>query len=114
MTMIDNSIDNLEFDLDNLFLNGELLCETRQSGDFVIMYNNEILDSTDDFIEFGKLFSDILNNPRCPHCNSFNCYGISRVVGYFSNIDNWNNSKKSELKRRQVGNYWMKENETIK
>ena len=36
-------------------------------------------------------------------------YGISRVVGYFSRIDNWNNSKKQELKRRQKGNYWKKE-----
>lgn len=47
--------------------------------------------------------------PQCPHCSSENVYGISRVVGYFSVIDNWNNSKKSELKRRQKGNYWSKE-----
>jgi len=46
------------------------------------------------------------DTPTCPHCNSENVYGISRVVGYFSIIDNWNNSKKSELKRRQKGNYW--------
>ncbi len=47
--------------------------------------------------------------PQCPHCSSENVYGISRVVGYFSVIENWNNSKKSELKRRQKGNYWSKE-----
>jgi len=46
------------------------------------------------------------STPNCPYCNSDNVYGISRVVGYFSIIDNWNNSKKSELKRRQKGNYW--------
>ncbi|HUU77821.1 MAG TPA: anaerobic ribonucleoside-triphosphate reductase [candidate division Zixibacteria bacterium] len=44
--------------------------------------------------------------PLCPHCNSDNVYGMSRVVGYFSVIDNWNSSKKAELKRRQKGNYW--------
>ena len=46
------------------------------------------------------------DNPTCPYCNSDNVYGMSRVVGYFSIIDNWNKSKKSELKRRQKGNYW--------
>jgi anaerobic ribonucleoside-triphosphate reductase len=44
--------------------------------------------------------------PQCPCCNSKNVYGISRVVGYFSIIENWNVSKQSELKRRQQGNYW--------
>jgi len=42
---------------------------------------------------------------KCPKCGSKNCYGISRVVGYFSRIDNWNKSKIAELKDRQIGNY---------
>lgn len=48
-------------------------------------------------------------SPFCPHCNSDNVYGMSRVVGYFSIIENWNKSKKSELKRRQDGNYWAED-----
>ncbi|MBN1330866.1 MAG: hypothetical protein JXA54_15445 [Candidatus Heimdallarchaeota archaeon] len=55
-------------------------------------------------IEMGKACS-----PNCTYCHSDNVYGISRVVGYFSVIENWNNSKKAELKRRQEGNYWTKE-----
>ncbi|MBD3189844.1 MAG: hypothetical protein GF308_04335 [Candidatus Heimdallarchaeota archaeon] len=47
-----------------------------------------------------------LSQPNCPHCGSKNVYGISRVVGYYSVIDNWNKSKQAELKRRQKGNYW--------
>ncbi|NHJ32280.1 MAG: hypothetical protein FK732_05415 [Asgard group archaeon] len=47
--------------------------------------------------------------PYCPDCGSENVYGISRVVGYFSVIDNWNNSKQAELKRRQKGKYWYEE-----
>lgn len=47
--------------------------------------------------------------PRCPYCGSTNVYGISRVVGYYSVIDNWNKSKQAELKRRQEGNYWHTE-----
>jgi len=45
--------------------------------------------------------------PHCPYCGSDNVYGMSRVVGYFSIIENWNRSKKAELKRRQQGNYWF-------
>ncbi len=43
--------------------------------------------------------------PACPHCGSANVYGMSRVVGYFSKINNWNGSKKAELAARQKGNY---------
>jgi ribonucleoside-triphosphate reductase len=46
-----------------------------------------------------------MNKPICPICKSSNVYGISRVVGYFSIIENWNPSRKAELKRRQKGNY---------
>jgi len=42
---------------------------------------------------------------RCPHCDSTNVIGISRVVGYFSVIENWNRGKLAELKDRQKGNY---------
>ncbi len=37
--------------------------------------------------------------------NGRNVYGVSRVVGYFSRITNWNKSKVGELKDRQRGNY---------
>ncbi|MEM0475385.1 MAG: anaerobic ribonucleoside-triphosphate reductase [Candidatus Norongarragalinales archaeon] len=45
------------------------------------------------------------SEPRCPHCGSSNVYGISRVVGYFSRINNWNKSKLAEFRDRQRGNY---------
>jgi hypothetical protein len=31
--------------------------------------------------------------------------GMSRIVGYYSSIANWNRSKLAELKDRQAGNY---------
>lgn len=43
--------------------------------------------------------------PRCSHCGSTNVYGMSRVVGYFSKIENWNSSKKAEFNSRQKGTY---------
>lgn len=30
---------------------------------------------------------------------------MTRIVGYYSQVDNWNKSKKGELKDRQKGNY---------
>lgn len=41
----------------------------------------------------------------CPKCLSHNIYGMSRVVGYYSIIENWNESKQAELKDRQKGIY---------
>ncbi|NHJ49505.1 MAG: hypothetical protein FK733_17075 [Asgard group archaeon] len=57
----------------------------------------------------NKLESGETCSPNCPYCNSGDVYGMSRVVGYFSIIENWNRSKKAELKRRQQGNYWHDE-----
>lgn len=41
----------------------------------------------------------------CPHCGSENVYGMSRVVGYFTRINNWNAGKQAEFRDRQKGNY---------
>jgi ribonucleoside-triphosphate reductase len=41
----------------------------------------------------------------CGHCRSRRVYGMTRVVGYFSRVHNWNKSKLGELKDRQRGNY---------
>jgi len=39
-------------------------------------------------------------------------HGITRIVGYYSRVSNWNSSKLSELRDRRSGNYWgkMREN----
>ena len=44
---------------------------------------------------------------NCGHCESSNVYGITRIVGYYSRIDNWNKSKIGELKDRQKGAYGL-------
>lgn len=42
----------------------------------------------------------------CPSCGSADVVGETRVVGYFSKIQNWNKSKRyGELKARQKGRY---------
>jgi len=42
---------------------------------------------------------------RCSNCGSKNVIGMSRVVGYYSIIENWNDSKQAELRDRKNGNY---------
>jgi anaerobic ribonucleoside-triphosphate reductase len=43
---------------------------------------------------------------KCRHCGSDNVVGETRVVGYFSKIQNWNKSKRyGELVARQRGQY---------
>ena len=43
--------------------------------------------------------------PKCSHCGSTHVHGYSRVVGYFSIINNWNKGKLAEFKDRQEGDY---------
>jgi len=42
---------------------------------------------------------------RCGHCGSTDVHGLTRIVGYFSRVSNWNKSKHGELKDRQRGDY---------
>jgi ribonucleoside-triphosphate reductase len=58
--------------------------------------------------------AELVSCPSCKHefkvakcrcCGSANVYGISRVVGYYSKINNWNKSKTAEFRDRQKGDY---------
>jgi len=67
---------------------------------------NEVVKVTTQTLQKAELVhSHDSSKAVCPHCGSTNVYGMSRVVGYFSRIDNWNGSKKAELRDRQKGKY---------
>ena len=51
-----------------------------------------------------KTLEDLLTGKREPVALQH----MTRVVGYFSRIDNWNKSKLGELKDRQNGDYRIK------
>ncbi len=36
-------------------------------------------------------------------------YGVTRIVGYYSRVQNWNKSKIGELNDRHDGNYWYEQ-----
>jgi len=42
---------------------------------------------------------------NCNNCGSEDVYGVTRIVGYYSKITNWNKNKIGELKDRRSGNY---------
>jgi ribonucleoside-triphosphate reductase len=42
---------------------------------------------------------------QCDYCHSPDVYGVTRIVGYFSRISNWNKSKLGELRDRRRGDY---------
>jgi anaerobic ribonucleoside-triphosphate reductase len=41
----------------------------------------------------------------CSYCQSGDVYGVTRIVGYYSKISNWNKNKIGELEDRRLGNY---------
>lgn len=46
---------------------------------------------------------------KCDFCESLDVYNITRIVGYFSRVNNWNPSKLAELEDRHHGNYKVQE-----
>jgi ribonucleoside-triphosphate reductase len=46
---------------------------------------------------------------KCRHCASTDTYSVTRIVGYFSRINNWNPSKLAELDDRHAGDYKVRE-----
>lgn len=46
---------------------------------------------------------------KCGSCSSLDVYSVTRIVGYFSRVNNWNPSKLAELADRQAGDYAVKE-----
>ncbi|MFH1430855.1 MAG: anaerobic ribonucleoside-triphosphate reductase [Nanoarchaeota archaeon] len=53
--------------------------------------------------------SDGLYN-TCKNCGSEEVFGITRIVGYYSKIPNWNRSKLQELDARHQGKYIVGDN----
>ena len=51
---------------------------------------------------------------KCNKCGSTNVFGMSRVVGYYSIIENWNGSKQAEFEDRQKGSYKLDEKLSVK
>lgn len=79
-------------------------CDGRQPGVIVKYTKNGLMTrlpvAAIEAVEWGIL-EDVLVGRREPQVLQH----MTRVVGYFSRVENWNKSKVGELKDRQKGNY---------
>ena len=60
----------------------------------------------------GRVYSQVVDVSVAEQVENFrdNVYGETRVVGYFSKIENWNKSKaEGELEDRHKGNYLVED-----
>lgn len=104
LTAFDEAIGNHEF----LEIDGDIEADTPQEHVIkVLNYNKEVADTiTIDAIVGQKLGSVI----RALETGvTTRLYGITRIVGYFSRVQNWNKSKKVELADRHKGSYKLSE-----
>jgi anaerobic ribonucleoside-triphosphate reductase len=49
----------------------------------------------------GIAFCDLCGAAMCPVCGRHNVTQLSRVTGYISGVDGWNEAKKQELRDRK-------------
>ena len=79
-------------------------CADRQPGVIIKYTKNGLMTripvAAVEAVEWGIL-EDVLTGKREPQVLQH----MTRVVGYFSRVENWNKSKIGELKDRQKGNY---------
>jgi anaerobic ribonucleoside-triphosphate reductase len=52
----------------------------------------------------GIAYCPVCGAAMCPVCHRHNVTQLSRVTGYISSVDGWNEAKKQELKDRQRHN----------
>ena len=71
-------------------------------GAFTEVSISEIIEKVTEFSKAQK-FIDVINNIRPPIA----LHGITRIVGYYSNVNNWNKSKVGELRDRANGSYGL-------
>jgi Zn finger protein HypA/HybF involved in hydrogenase expression len=98
--------------------NLEIICEERRENgsDIIVVENSNIntdceghqfeVDLTEIFAvckdcESTQQFIDVFNGDR----HDIVLDGVTRIVGYYSRVKNWNKSKIGELRDRQSGQY---------
>ena len=59
---------------------------------YIKLKNGKVIETQDEYSQ------DLLK-----HIGSYDVVGMTRIVGYYSRVTNWNPSKLGELKDRQAG-----------
>lgn len=71
-------------------------------GAYVEVLISEIIQKVTDF-DKAQEFVKVIQNDRAPIVLN----GITRIVGYYSRVNNWNKSKVGELRDRAKGSYGL-------
>lgn len=71
-------------------------------GAFVEVTISEIVDKVTEFSK-AQEFIKVIENKRTPIV----LQGVTRIVGYYSRVNNWNKSKVGELRDRAKGDYGL-------
>jgi len=123
------SVDNMESELESSLELFETAIDAREnleiiryeerkdgSGDLLVIKNSNIhedIEGHETTVEVTEIFAkakdeksaqafvDVINNDR----KGVVLHGITRIVGYYSRVNNWNKSKVGELRDRNQQNY---------
>ena len=101
---------------DNLEIVSEVQCGGCNGSDIIVIENSNVAEDVEGHqttVEVPEIFAKCYNAEtaarflRVVNCdeNPIKCFGITRIVGYYSRVQNWNKSKIGELRDRQEGRY---------
>jgi len=122
-----NTMENVFMNSLELFVNEvdkydnlEIICEEQGKGcngsDLLVLENSDVSPAVEGHqitVELPEIFAKcgdakqaerFLGVINCDE-NPIACEGVTRIVGYYSRVNNWNKSKVGELRDRQGANY---------
>jgi hypothetical protein len=100
--------------------NLEIVAEVEGGGcngsDIIVIENSDVSEEVEGHqitVELPEIFAKCYNAKtverflQVVNCeeNPIKCFGVTRIVGYYSRVQNWNKSKIGELRDRQEGQY---------
>jgi hypothetical protein len=100
--------------------NLEIVCEVEGGGcegsDIIVIENSNIAKDIEGHqitVEVPEIFAKCTNEHEAERFiavinlekPAIACEGVTRIVGYYSRVQNWNKSKVGELRDRQKGQY---------
>lgn len=101
---------------DNLTIVAEVEGGGCEGSDIIVLEDSNVLESIEGHqitVEVPEIFAKcydaksaarfmaVINRDK----NNISCEGVTRIVGYYSRVQNWNKSKVGELRDRQKGQY---------
>jgi hypothetical protein len=101
---------------DNLEIVGEVQGGGCSGSDIIVIENSDVPEEVEGHqitVEVAEIFAKCYNDKtterflKVVNCeeNPIKCFGVTRIVGYYSRVQNWNKSKIGELRDRQEGQY---------